>query len=320
MEKKYYSEEKGVRIPDKSDLRLFSYFDVCVLLSKNKETGTYKGLSVLTHIIYDNIIPISHFYNLKNEVSFNYDVLFENEDEIYLDIVFPKIPILTKYLVTVLNFPVQSVFLLGAINISIPDNKFQFYLNNNFIDIKDDGNIEILSSNQINLSFDLKNNLIDLFLNKDKDGKTIYLFIKNKKDDKILCELSINEKLNLKVNADINIENEEGTNLIIKSINGNITIQGKEKISIISDNNQIEIQGKEIKIESSNSNIIINSASDVQIQANGNCKVQATGNVEIDGSQILLGGSSAQMLVDNLPACLFTGASHTTTNTKVKVP
>lgn len=125
----------------------------------------------------------------------------------------------------------------------------------------------------------------------------------------------------------ITFKDKDGQNKIFEVVldvkNRNLTIQSENEEW------NVEIKDKNNEILMNNSGLTINSKGDLKLTLNGKVeinsqseiKINSSSSVVIDGaSEVKLGGQTASMLVDNLPACLFTGASHTTTNTKVKVP
>lgn len=57
----------------------------------------------------------------------------------------------------------------------------------------------------------------------------------------------------------------------------------------------------------------------VSVVAGGDIDVTAGGKVVVDGGSVELGSSATKKFVNNLPACLFTGAPHAILNTNVKV-
>ena len=107
----------------------------------------------------------------------------------------------------------------------------------------------------------------------------------------------------------------------VKDKDGNVT--GKIEVQTDKDGNlSLTLSGLKgglsLNVKGDEGNLIVAITGDADISVGGDAKLKAKGKVEVDGDTVELGSNLQKLLLNNLPACLFTGAKHHLGLTNVK--
>ena len=186
------------------------------------------------------------------------------------------------------------------------------------------------TENMINLSHQefLADGTVRLKVNEDTSAKTAtfgstistsvgqVIFLKDgggtESDYNLKITYGIDGTITIDTKKDINIT-ATGTGTI--SIDGDVSLTTKGNTTLNTVNCDVTASGDCTISADGNISVV---TTDCDIVASGDCNVTADGVCNVDGSTVNLGKNAAKMLIDNIPACLFTGAPHYIGNSNVK--
>ena len=113
-------------------------------------------------------------------------------------------------------------------------------------------------------------------------------------------------------------QTDQGDYMTLNRKTGEMALLHRTGASLIfKGNGEIQIDTG-VDEEGNNGDLVINVNGNCKINSNGDTEVTSIGTTKVDGLQVELGKNAAKQLVNNLPACIVTGAPHFIGNTNVK--